>query len=143
VSSEGPNETQAPEPVMPGRSAAATPVFDAELARKRCCNNPEMVEKMIDFFIDDVDKLFPKMREALEKGDLAEVGHLGHRMKGTIVYLGAESAREAATAVERFAIRDGDRAEAAAAVEQLERACRVLKAALVAHQAAATAAMPE
>ena len=42
---------------------------------------------MIQCFFDEVDNLLPKMRAALEKGDLEEVGRLGHRMKGTVVYL--------------------------------------------------------
>ena len=55
-----------------------------------------MVREMIQCFFDEVDNLFPQMRAALEKGDLAEVGRLGHRMKGTVVYLGAQPAKEAA-----------------------------------------------
>ena len=42
---------------------------------------------MIQCFFDDVDNLLPKIRAALEKGDLEEVGRLGHRLKGTVVYL--------------------------------------------------------
>ena len=42
------------------------------------------------------------MRAALQKGDLVEVGRLGHRLKGTIAHIGAEAAREAAERVERF-----------------------------------------
>ena len=61
-----------------------------------------MVWEMIQFFFDEVDKLFLQMRAALEKGDLMEVGRLGHRMKGTVVYLGAEPAKQAALRVERF-----------------------------------------
>jgi len=74
------------------------------------------------------------MHAALEKGDLIEVGKLGHRMKGTVVYLAAESAKEAALAVERFhKVKGGTPSEAKMAVEALHEECRALKAALTGH----------
>ena len=94
---------------------------------------------MIRCFFDEVDSLFPQMRTALEKGDLQEVGRLGHRLKGTVVYLGAEAAREAASRVERFHGSGGEAAEVEDAVNSLEQQCEVLKAALAEHQATAGA----
>jgi HPt (histidine-containing phosphotransfer) domain-containing protein len=89
---------------------------------------------MIGCFLCEVDGLFPQMRTALERGDLAEVGRLGHRMKGTVVYLGAEPAEEAARGVERFCkSSDGTLSEVEEAVNRLERECMALKAALSAH----------
>ena len=66
-------------------------VFNPEEALTRCFNSQDMVREMIQCFFDEVDNLFPQMRAALEKGDLVEVGRLGHRMKGTVVYLGARA----------------------------------------------------
>ena len=57
---------------------------------------------MIQYFYEEVENVLPQMRLALQKGDLLEVGRLGHRVKGTVVHLGAEPAREAATKVEHF-----------------------------------------
>ena len=111
-------------------SPPAAAVFDPELALKRCVNKSEMLQKMVQCFFDDVDNLFPQMRAALEKGDLQEVGRLGHRLKGTVVHLGAERAREAALRVEHFMLHAGDQAEAEKAVSTLVRECEVLKAAL-------------
>jgi len=88
---------------------------------------------MIQCFLDDVEKLFPQMRAALAKGDLAGIGHLGHRMKGTVAYLGAGPAREAALRVERFCKGGGTATEAEEAVAGLVRECEVLKAALRGH----------
>ena len=93
---------------------------------------------MIQCFFNEVDNLFPQMRAALERGDLLEVGRLGHRMKGTVVYLGAQPAKEAALRVERLSTSSGGTpAEAQEAINALEHECMVLKAALVAHLAAA------
>ena len=78
------------------------------------------------------------MRAALRAGDLVEVGHLGHRMKGTVVYLGAEAAKQATLDVERFCKSSGgDSADADRAIETLQRACAALKAALIGHPLAA------
>jgi HPt (histidine-containing phosphotransfer) domain-containing protein len=89
---------------------------------------------MVQCFYAEMGELFPKMRAALEKGDLVEVGHLGHRMKGTVVYLGAEPAKEAALRVERFCkCPDGTLSEAEEAINAFEHECAVLKAALSVH----------
>lgn len=57
------------------------------------------------------------MRAALEKGGVVEVGRLGHRIKGTVVYLGAQPAKEATLRVERFCRCGGTAAEAAEAIK--------------------------
>ena len=95
-----------------------------------------MLNDMVQCFYDEVDNLLPQMRLALQKGDLVEVGRLGHRMKGTVVYLGAEPARGAAMAVERFERHAGEPSEAEEAVTALAWKCEALKEALSAHRAA-------
>jgi HPt (histidine-containing phosphotransfer) domain-containing protein len=93
---------------------------------------------MMQCFFGEVDNLFPQMRAALEKGDLMEVGRLGHRMKGTVVYLGAQPAKEAALRVERFCKSSGGTpAETEESINALEHECIVLKAALCEHSLAA------
>jgi len=67
-----------------------------------------------------------------------EVGRLGHRMKGTVIYLGAQPATDAAMRVERLGESSGGtQAEAEEAVNALERECLALKAALSEHPLAA------
>jgi CheY-like chemotaxis protein len=119
-----------PEPTSP-RTAA---VFDPELALKRCLDKPDLLQEMISFFFKDADSLLPQMRAALEKGDLVEVGRLGHRLKGTVTHVGAAAAREASLRVERFMLHAGEQAEAEEAVRALERECEVLRAALTEYQ---------
>jgi HPt (histidine-containing phosphotransfer) domain-containing protein len=117
---------------------SSIPVFNPEQAIARCFHSPGMVREMIHCFFEEVDTLFPQMRAALEKGDLEEVGYLGHRMKGTVVYLGAEPAKQAATHVERFSLTsDGTASQAEQAVNALERECLALRAALTGHPLAA------
>ncbi len=126
-------------PTPPERAASpAIPVFDLELAIQRCFDSQDMVRKIVRSFFDDVDNFFPQMRVALEKGDLVEVGRLGHRMKGTAVYLGAAQAEQAALRVEQFRTsNNGNPSEAEKAINALEHECTLLKAALSEHPLAA------
>jgi CheY-like chemotaxis protein len=121
---------------QPAEPSAAA-VFDPELALKRCFGKPKLVQDTVRCFFDDADSLLPQMRTALEKGDLQELGRLGHRLKGTVVYLGAEPARTAAQRVERFHCSGGEAVEAGEAVNSLAQQCELLKAALAEHQATA------
>jgi CheY-like chemotaxis protein len=121
----------------PAKPPAGT-VFDPKLALRRCLNKPGMVTEMIRCFLADADSLLPQMRAALQRADLQEVGQLGHKLKGTLVYLGAGPAYVAALGVERFCkSRGGTLSEAEAAVAALEHECSALKAALREHALAA------
>jgi two-component system, sensor histidine kinase and response regulator len=117
-------------------SPPTTAVFDLELALKHCLNKPDLLRQMIGFFFKDADDFLPQIRAALQEGDLAEVGRLGHRLKGTVGHVGAAAARQAAMRVERFMLHAAERAEVEAAVRELERQCEVLRAALTEYQAA-------
>ncbi len=112
-------------------------VFDAQTALKRCLGKQDLLAQMIRFFFDDVDKLWPQIQAALQRGDLPEVGNLGHRLKGTISHLAAEPARKAALRVERIGLCGGEQAAAEEAVGMLEQECQVLKAALAEYLSAA------
>jgi CheY-like chemotaxis protein len=138
-----------PAPATPPAASEARPqakaaVFDADAAITQCFNSRDMVREMIQCFYDEVASLFPQMRAALAQGDLAEVGRLGHRMKGTVAYLGAQPAKEAALRVERFCLPSGGTAaEAEQSVDAFQRECLALKAVLQEHPLAADAAIGE
>jgi CheY-like chemotaxis protein len=138
TTADSPNLIPNPQSLIPSSPQflipPSPPIFDAKLALERCFHQPEMVRDMIRCFFSEVDNLFPQMRTALEKGDLPEVGRLGHRLKGTVVYLGAEPARAAAFAVENFETQGGEPAEAVEAVNRLAQQCQLLKAALAEHR---------
>jgi HPt (histidine-containing phosphotransfer) domain-containing protein len=122
----------------PTANTTTAVLFDPGEALTQCCNSPEMLREMILCFFDDVNEVLPQMRAALAKGDLVEVGRLGHRLKGTLVYLGAEPAKEAALGVERFSTSIGETASAAEeAINTLEHECIALKAVLSEHPLAA------
>ena len=89
------------------------------------------MREMAQYFVDEVDSIVAQMRAALEKGDLMKVGQLGHQMMGTLVYLGAQPATEAALRVERFCkSSDGTPSEAEEAINAFQQACETLKTTL-------------
>jgi PAS domain S-box-containing protein len=123
----------APADPPPPDEAAAAIVFDPDVALARCFNSADMVREMIRSFFEDAEKLVPQMHAALGQGDLGQVGRLGHRLKGTAMYLGAEAAEEAALRVEQLG-REGrgpETLDADDAVHRLEQQCLALKAALL------------
>ena len=101
------------------------------MALEQCFHSRKMLEQMIGYFFEESMSMIPRMREALGKGDRAEIGRLGHRMKGTVVYLGAQPATAAVQAVETVCrAPDGTTEDAAAAIDALERECTRLAAAV-------------
>jgi CheY-like chemotaxis protein len=113
-------------------SPVAMGVFDPQEALVRCLNSKKMLRDMIQSYLHEIDGLLSEMRAALSANDLVKVGHLGHCVKGTAVYLGAHDATEAAAGVEQFCVtRDGTVADAKKAVKRLHSACRRLADALV------------
>jgi len=103
-----------------------------------------MLREMIQCLYDEVDVVFQQMRTSLEKGDLEEVGRLGYQMKGTVVYVGAQPAKEAALRVERFCkCPGGTPSEAEEALNALEHKCVALKAASAGHPLAADPAQSD
>ncbi|MEN6457429.1 MAG: PocR ligand-binding domain-containing protein [Thermoguttaceae bacterium] len=125
-----PHYRQPPEP------SASVAVFDPPTALERCFNQRDLLVQMIDFFVDDVDKLLPQVGLALQRGNPDEMGRLAHRLKGTISHLAAERARDAARQVERIGQIAGSETEAEAAVQRLEQECQTLKAAVIKYRAA-------
>ena len=73
--------------------AADASVFDLQEAMKCCCGREEAFQTMVGNFFKDVESLLPEMRSALQNGDVVTVGELGHRLKGTVVYLARNGLR--------------------------------------------------
>jgi HPt (histidine-containing phosphotransfer) domain-containing protein len=121
-----------------GLPAPDASVFSFEKAISHCFSRQEMFQAMVEFFFNDIEQLFPEMRSALETGDLVNVGELGHRLKGTVVFLGAHRATEAAARVEQFARSGGEMSEEEKAVSILEQECATLAQALAAYREVAS-----
>jgi len=105
---------------------AEASIFDADAALKRCFGKPEMLAEMVDFFPKESAELMSQIRRALDKDDFPEVGQAAHRLKGSVVYLGAQAATDATVKMEQAA-KSGDRTVALKAFTELEDKVELLK----------------
>ena len=129
----GQTPSQPSRPVRAAKPVCTAP-FDPALALQRCAGNQSLLGEMIRYFFDEMDALFPLIHAASQKEELAEVGRLVDRMKGTLVYLGAAPALAATSVAEHLVEHAGDRPGVDEAVRELDVACEALKSALVEYQ---------
>jgi CheY-like chemotaxis protein/HPt (histidine-containing phosphotransfer) domain-containing protein len=121
-------------PAEPERSALAAEVFSLEQAMTRCLDR-QMFRETVDFFFTDSPGLLKQMRTGLRSGDLEGIVQPVHRLRGTLVYLGAPAALKAAAEVERAAAA-ADLAATAEAVEPLLAQLKQLETALAPYRQA-------
>ncbi len=88
-----------------------------------------MFLSMVDFFFLESGTLLDQMRAAAGNADATDLALAAHRLKGTVLYLGAAACREAVEQVEQ-ASRSGDLPAAAAALDELDAQIAILKEAL-------------
>ena len=67
----------------------------------------ELFRQMVRFFFSDGLKLLPEIRAAAGAGDATTIERKAHRLKGTVLYLGAKAATAAVADVEILG-RSGD-----------------------------------
>ena len=113
-------------------ATADATVFDMDDAMSKCGRNYSIVQEMIGCFFDEADTLIEKMRVAVDTGNATALGNAAHRLKGTVLYLGARAA-DATQRVEQIG-KSGELAGAVEALQQLEEQIRVLKDALLPHR---------
>ena len=126
------SEEQPPLRRSPTPEAAAGE-FDLEEAVKRCYGKYDLFQDMVGCLFDESDSLLKEMRGALADGDAAKISGAAHRLQGTVLFLGAAPALEAAKCVERMGT-SGDLGAAAEAIDRLQQQVRLLKAQLMPHR---------
>ena len=107
-------------------------VFDLDEALKRSFDR-EMFQSMVEFFFAESAESLKQMRTALDQGDSAAIAATAHRLRGTVVYLGAAAAHDAAHLVEQAGMA-GNLTAAAGALTELEAQIELLKLALAPHR---------
>ena len=119
-----------PSPDSSPAPETGSPAFNQQEALERCFRNSDMLRQMIQCFFDEVKNLYPQMQAALQDGDLGQLARLGHRLKGTLLYLGAGPATAAALRVEQVEKHRDVPSAAADALHALDQECRRLETAL-------------
>ena len=97
-----------------------------------CCYDRQMFLGMVEFFFLESGTLLDQMRAAAGNVDATGLARAAHRLKGTVLYLGAGACRRAVEQVERAGM-SGDLAAAAAALDELDAQVALLKEALAPH----------
>lgn len=108
-------------------------VLDEALLMSRVDNDPQLLKDLVDLFLEECPRLLNEIRVALDKKDAKGVQKGAHSLRGSLANLAAKSATEAALEVEGHA-KDGDLAQAARGLEELEFQLERLKPALRAVQ---------
>lgn len=106
-----------------------SPVFDLNEAVNRCFGKYEFFLDMVNCFFCETDEMFRSIQEARRQGNNDEVRTLAHRLKNTVIYLGAQPASQAILEVEKVA-KEGDSSGMDEALSQLARQLEYLKQSL-------------
>jgi signal transduction histidine kinase/DNA-binding NarL/FixJ family response regulator/HPt (histidine-containing phosphotransfer) domain-containing protein len=125
-----------PIAVPPPAADSIIAPFNLDEALKRCFDG-QMFGDMVEFFFTESATLMDQMRSALNEDNGGDIARAAHRLRGTIVYLGAPHAMKAAECVEQTG-ESGDLIAAATAIEQLDSQVEILKQALGPHRVCKT-----
>jgi HPt (histidine-containing phosphotransfer) domain-containing protein len=121
------------DPAAPvGQAERPSGVFDLDAAVSRCYGNYDMFQEMTRHLCGEADPLLDQMRAAHAAGNARKLADTAHRLLGTVLYLAAAPALEAAKCVEAMG-RAGELSAASAAVERLAGEVARLKDALRDH----------
>ena len=108
-------------------------IFDLDEAVRKCYGKHGMFQEMVGCFFQEADALMSQMRAALHNGEAKVLGDTAHRLKGTVVYLGAGPSADATGRVEQIG-KSGQLAEAGGAIDELANQIERLKEAIAPHR---------
>jgi len=117
-SSPSPREAASPTPDSP-RSPVRPDVFNPADAMARAGGSLDRLRKGIEFYFDEAPLALAQIRAGLDTRDALAIARAAHRLTGTLVYLAAKSALQAARRVDELGVV-GDLGGAAAAIAALE-----------------------
>ena len=130
---KAPDDDQHPAVAREAPDASAANVFNLGEGVARCFRKYDLFQDMVECLYEESDALLDQMRKALEGRDSEELGRAAHRLKGTVVFLGAPRAAEAARRVEQIGLQ-GELDTCGEALDQLQEQISLLQAALVPHR---------
>jgi PAS domain S-box-containing protein len=125
---ESPRSASAP-PVTSRTPDRAAEVFDRQAALDSVGGRTKLLKDMAAFFLADAPQCLAEIQAGLRDRAPAALAQAAHRLRGSLLYLGAAPALQAAQRVERLG-NSGDLTEAAAAIQVLGQEIARLEAAL-------------
>jgi HPt (histidine-containing phosphotransfer) domain-containing protein len=106
-----------------------TKVLDRETALERIGGDESLLREIARLFLDDYPNLIREIRGAIASCDAKEIERSAHSLKGAVANFAAESAFQAAWALEQIG-RSGNLENSATALQQLEDEFAALRPAL-------------
>jgi HPt (histidine-containing phosphotransfer) domain-containing protein len=97
--------------------------IDYSAALARVGGDADLLKELLGMFLEEYPRLLSQIREGLGGHDAASVSSAAHQLKGLLAQFGAETARQAAYAVEQPA-RQGDLSATGADLQVLEATMR-------------------
>jgi len=98
--------------------ADGRPVFNSSAALSRLGGDVRLFKDLIGFLLEDAPALLSKLREAVDRGNAAQVARAAHSLKGLVVNFDAHAAAGAAQELESKGLA-GELGGAAADVDVL------------------------
>ncbi len=117
------------------RQPQETMVFDLDAAVAQCFGKREMFEEMVDYYFENAPQMLAEIQRGLAAQDAVAIARAAHKLRGTVVYLQAQSVAASAQRVEQLGQSD-DWPAMAGAVRQLVAEVAQLNNALVSHRPA-------
>ena len=110
-------------------SSSAGSLINRELALKRMGGDQELLDGLIDCFIEDVPEILARLDNAIAAGNSSEAARSAHSLKGLAANFEAIACRDTASVIEQLS-RRGELSDAARRVKQLKSELAALIAAL-------------
>ncbi|PXY00056.1 hybrid sensor histidine kinase/response regulator [Halomonas sp. LBP4] len=123
------HEPPAPTDGAPSGDGEAVPCLDREEALRRLEGNRELLDEMVELFLDECPRLMQEIEEAIARDDAATLRRAAHTLKGSAQVVGGQALGAAALQLEALA-RSGDLVGAAEAFGILESRASELRTAL-------------
>jgi CheY-like chemotaxis protein len=106
------------------------PAFDLKEAVNKCFGKYDFFLDMVGGFFEEMEESLHAMLQSKSRGDGEELGRIAHRLKNTVLYLGARSTTDAISKVESAAKSD-DATALDQAMDLLSQRLTELKLALI------------
>src|SRR4249920_569587 len=77
-------------------------VFDLSKALNRVEGDLELLQEMVDLFLEEYPHMLKEIGHAITAGDAAALQHAAHTLKGSVSNFAADKATEASFALEKM-----------------------------------------
>ena len=125
----GPTPAMNHDVVKQPQGEESAEMFDRESLLQRVAGDEELLNELVEIFLDDCPNMLEAIRSAIGDGDGERLQQAAHSLKGCAANLSASSVRQAALELEQIGLA-GRLGDAPSAFDALQREISLLKAVL-------------